>query len=892
MTLLAISDLVANAQKLLQGGEAQDAAKLLHRAIAERPATPHHLGMIGTLLYQAGECQLAIDQLRQAVAHPACEADWHVNLAYCLKYQGLFDEALACLDNGHRCFPAHARLRWHRALLRLLLNLDIPVALEDYESRWFVEDFPDRPRNLPIPQWDGFMSRRLTLLVTSEQGFGDTLHFVRYIPLAAKRVGKLIFEVRSELKSLMDHQQQSGTAILPSNVLVVTRGDNFPLPDVQIALLSLPRALGTFDFAHPPCQSAYLAAPKGLEVSNGNEPVASRTVGLVWRGRLTFAKNAIRSFSLDDCRPLFGIPGIVWVSLQAGPAADELKAHPDLPIQDLSAHLVSFFDTARLIRGLDLVITSDTAVAHLAAALGVPTWIGINPIPDWRWGLKTPACPWYDAVTLFRQKTEGDWASVFAAMTEKLSAPVALKLKPAQELSGYDATISQSPDLPELYLNRGNLLRQLARDEEAMVSFERAIELRPDYVKAWNNLGHLHLHRQSFDVAEKCFLRTLELSPAHPETHFNLGRLLVETGRPKEGIKELQDLLDRGVDQPDLHNLIGCAYQQLGRLDDAEYAFRAAIARVPQHVPAYALNLGLLLLLRGDYLAGWPHYEFRLQTHHWQAPPSYAAHCWQGESLSGRRLTVWAEQGLGDSIQFIRFIPELKALFPNTKIEFYCPAPLKRLLTPYLIGHGIEIRPDNEHSGYDLTFPLLSLPGKLGVSLAQIQGTPYLRAPCETRPQAHEKLGALPRPRIGLVWSGNPHWPLDPRRSLPQEGLSSILEVSGPSWVSLQLGKAREDLAKLPLPIIDAMNGINDFADTAALVEELDLVISVDTAVAHLAGALGRPTWLLNRFDSDWRWGESDVSCAWYDSLRIFRQKQPGDWSGAIQAVVAELQML
>lgn len=419
---LDIPQLLSQVSRYCADGQLVQAIALLQDAASSGIKDPRITGNLGCLLFETGQQQAGLAYLQDACADPEVEIDHWINLAFCLKHTGQLESALQALTQAARREPELPRLRWHRALLLLLLQQDIPQALEDYEYRWQVRDFPDKPRHYPQPLWQGDTDKRLTVLVYSEQGFGDTLQFLRYVPFIARQVGRVILEIQPELLRLVQYQQQVGNVVIPANVTVLSHDASIPLPafDQQIALLSLPRALHSHDLTHPPLPSAYLAAPGRVNMERDVEGNPRQIIGLIWAGRPTHPKDAIRSFSLADCEPLWHLPDIRWVSLQKGRPASELAEWKGTPLLDWSEHLTDFHETARIMRNLDLVITADTATAHLAAALGIPTWIAINPIPDWRWGLNTEQSPWYQSVRLFRQSTAGQWRSVFEAMARGL----------------------------------------------------------------------------------------------------------------------------------------------------------------------------------------------------------------------------------------------------------------------------------------------------------------------------------------------------------------------------------------------------------------------------------------------------------------------------------------
>ena len=327
-------------------------------------------------------------------------------------------------------------------------------------------------------------------------------------------------------------------------------------------------------------------------------------------------------------------------------------------------------------------------------------------------------------------------------------------------------------------------------------------------------------------------------------------------------------------------------FREQGRLDDAVVCLRRAVELKPDFADAHG-NLAIALLARGDWTEGWAEYEWR-----WQTPPmimarrEFAQPRWHGEAGSGQTLLVHAEQGLGNSLQFCRYAP--LAAERGLRVVVEVQKPLARLLGSLPAIQGVVARGE-ALPHFDLHCPMLSLPRAFGTTTATIPGAPsYLHADSAKVAAWWTRLAALPRrgPRIGLAWAGSSKLRSDSRRSLAPDRLAPLFERPGAHFFSLQKdGPA----APTALPLTDFMNEMEDFADTAALVANLDLVISVDTAVAHLAAAIGKPVWMLDRFDPDWRWLAGRHGSPWYPTLRLYRQPRPGDWDGVVAAVAHDL---
>jgi tetratricopeptide (TPR) repeat protein len=452
--------------------------------------------------------------------------------------------------------------------------------------------------------------------------------------------------------------------------------------------------------------------------------------------------------------------------------------------------------------------------------------------------------------------------------------------------ASYRQALAIRPDIPETQNNLGNALREQGRLEDAVACYHAAIALRPGFAEAHNGLGVALQKLWRPDEASACYRRAIDLRPDYSEAHNNLGTALQEQGQPDEAVASIRRALVLRPDFAEAHSSLGTALQEQRRLDEAIACFRRAIALNPDYPDAHT-NLGMALLAQGDWTAGWQEYEWRWKTSDFvKTGRAFGQPLWRGEAADGRTVLIHAEQGFGDTLQFCRYLPLVAARGLRVIVE--APGPLVRLLRSM---PGVErvVQPGEALPDFDLHCPLLSLPLALGTTLATVPAAvPYLQVDPAQAAVWQARIAGLARsgPRIGLVWAGSPGKVADVRRSLPPERLAPLFGLAGLHFFSLQ-----KDGPAAPgrFPLTDCMKEMTDFADTAALVVNLDLVISVDTAVAHLAGALGRPVWVLDRYDPCWRWLAGRRDSPWYPTLRIYRQPQPGDWEPVLAQVVRDL---
>lgn len=460
------------------------------------------------------------------------------------------------------------------------------------------------------------------------------------------------------------------------------------------------------------------------------------------------------------------------------------------------------------------------------------------------------------------------------------------------------------PNYGEAHCNLGLLLFGQRRLAEAETAYRRAIAEKPSLAEAHSNLGLLLYELKRLDEAEASYRLAIALEPNYAEACSNLGVLLDARGRPAEAEAAYQRAINLRPDYADAYSNLGLLLHGEKRFDEAEIAYRRAIALRPG-CPEPHLNLGMLLLRRGRFQQGWEEYEARYapgnKNGRTQPPPALAdgptlPPRWRGEPLAGKSLLVWPEQGLGDTIQFVRYLATLRTLAVR-HITLACQPPLKTLLEQSSLADRVidtgEWQPGMS-AEFDFWTYLLSLPGLVGTTLDTVPARiPYLAADPARKAKWANYLPAAPK-RIGLVWKGSTTHENDRNRSIPSLSvLAPLWTVPGVAFVSLQKGAGEDEGAAPPAsqPLVNLGPSMRDFSDSAAIMSQLDLLITVDTAAAHLAGALGIPCWvLLPAYRTDWRWMDDRADCPWYpERMRLFRQNSTGDWGPVIGEVVAAL---
>ncbi len=495
--------------------------------------------------------------------------------------------------------------------------------------------------------------------------------------------------------------------------------------------------------------------------------------------------------------------------------------------------------------------------------------------------------------------------------------------RPDEAISGCRRVLELSPDFVEAHNNLGNALRAKGQLDAAIAAYRRAIALRPDYAEAHNNLGVTLNDQKHFEDAIAAFRRAIESKPDYADGHYNLGSVLKERGGFDEAISELRRAIELNPRIVKAHVNLGAVLAERDRLDEAISSYHRAIELDPDNalangnlgdalmkkglfdqalaaldraiqldpdLPLAHFNRALVALMRGDFQRGWPEYQWRARAQPpFMFPPDDLPRTeWNGCELQGRSILLHAEQGLGDTLQFVRYVPLVAAR--GGRIVLACQRELVRLFDG-LPGVERIMTFGDPVSQFDFHCPLLNLPLAFSTDLNSIPAqTPYLRPDPKLADRWKLKIDARPpRLKVGLVWAGGSGHKLNRLRSIALPRLAPLADVSGVQFFSLQKGPAAGQPRPPGLNMFDWTGELHDFADTAGLLANLDLVITVDTAVAHLAGAMGIRTWVLLPVVPDWRWMLNREDSPWYPTLRLFRQKSRGDWAGVIQAVAQAL---
>lgn len=455
-------------------------------------------------------------------------------------------------------------------------------------------------------------------------------------------------------------------------------------------------------------------------------------------------------------------------------------------------------------------------------------------------------------------------------------------------------------ELWQAHFNLGIVFQEQNYSDEAITSFERAIELEPNFAECHWRLGNLLLENKQYQQAINAFRHTLALDPNLPEVQTNLGTALFNLGRFDEALDHYRQAL-KMKEHHITHYLAGNACKELLLWKPAIEHYQRALTIAPDCFLAH-YQLAFILLLLGDYEHGLAHFEqrFALQEElEWLKPIKKIISCfgveryWRGQNLAEKRLLVITEQGLGDSLMLLRYLPLIKEAKQAAKLQVVCDAPLARLVLNLPAVDDVVVKPaELFNDSFDFYCTTMSLPYLFETRLENIPSAPYLRIPEQEITNWARRFDAAPGLKVGIAWAGNKKLDTDAVRSIPLRKFASLMSFPGITWINLQKNGSAIQLEEVDFPLLDWMDECQDFQDTGALMKNLDLIITVDTSVVHMAGALGRTTWLLNRYGSEWRWLLDREDSPWYPSVRIFRQPAANDWDSVIERIASELKTL
>jgi tetratricopeptide (TPR) repeat protein len=898
---------------------------------------------------------LALDRPQEALASldaaGAADAESLAHRGAILTALGRHAESLEAYDRAVAGSPGDPENLYRRAHARLRVG-DFEGGWRDHEARWGAKTFLQASAGMAAPLRARFnLDLSLadltgkSVLVVGEQGVGDQVMFASMLPDLAAVAGSVSCVCDGRLTGLLARSFPEITFTIPS---AAPEGFDHILPLGSLGRLFRPAAESFPGLPYlRPRDTAAAAWRRRL----GPKAAALR-VGVSWRGGVEATGAAARSMALETLRPLLERGDCEFVSLQYGPAADELaavNATLPRPIRSFPAETLNDFEQlAGLIQAVDVVVSVQNTTVHLSGALG-KTCLALIPVaPEWRSGAPGEAMPWYRSVRLLRQTRRGDWASVVAALGPHLDALAPIEtavaeavdlaratrideavallegLGPAIEthvrasglmgtlmtmagrseaaLPWFERSLALDPLQPAVHTDLGNALTKLDRPRAATDAFDRALRLEPAYLPALNNRAGQRLELKDGQGALEDADKALALNPKLGSAHRFRARALLMLDRTDEGLKSLEAAEAIQPDNPDNPSIRAAVETAQGRFADAAASLDRAVALEPENANYLQARAYARLRLQ-DFAGGWADHE-----HRWRAPgfrinsrgpvsldliPRLDVGV-SRDDLVGKRVLVVGEQGVGDQIMFASMLPDLAR--DAAAVTCVTSPRMQSLFEASFPGVDNRAEVDGLRAGdFDKVLAIASLGPVYRGAEANFPGRPYLRARDEIIAGWREKLGEkTTRLRVGVSWRGGADITRASARSTTLEALRPLLERADCEFVNLQYGKSQAEVdafnETLPRPIRNfPREEIENFEALAGLVANLDLVVSVQTTIIHLSGAIGAPCLVMLPFIPEWRYGAVGETMPWYGGVRLLRQPARGAWAPVIAAVSAAL---
>ena len=884
----------------------------LERALSCEPDYVNALANAGLVHMMQQNWEEARAHLEKAVSINPNSLEAQNNFAELLRQTGEYDAALEHYAQALQIAPESAEVHNNRGLLLLLLD-QYELGWREHEWRLKLPhtfNMGLRTRG-DIPVWQGQPLAGKTLLVCSEQGLGDALQFCRYILLLADQGARVIIDCPKSLHALLQRS-------LPLQACYDHQGSDLATlsADYQISLMSLPLHFKTTPETIP-CPSAYLSCDhdKHAKWSERLSVYRGKKVGVVWAGNPLHRNDHQRSVPFTLLKSLIERSDIHFFSLQLN-GSEVLGTHDWAnDVVDLGKEIVDWDDTAAILACLDELVTVDTAVAHLAGALGVRTSLLVSYVPDWRWRLDCKTSVWYPSIKLFRQKQLGDWHSVVPDLIEHLDCRGKEEAFPstllAQAIQSHQAgNLSQAECLYRQILTEnpqhvralnylGMIAFQSNKLNDAYQLCRAANKIAPNDPEVLNNLGLLMQRKGQDTEAEAYFKRALAVDSGMNQAHVNLCGLLLQQGR----IEDALDCVDRGLtlcSSAELYNNQGLLYREKGEWRAALSAFDQAIRMQPHYVDAH-WNRSHILLLQEKYTIGWDEYQWGKYL-----PVRRHLDCglpeWQGEVLHDKTLIVIGEQGVGDQIMFATCIPDV--LKEAKQCVLLCETRLvpvfQRAFPKVKVLSEASVKTSACAIQADYQIAIASLPRILRRSKSHFaHSNAFLRADASKTDVWMSRLSALnPWPKVGISWFGGATEMEQRHRTVDLKYWSALWSLQKVQYVNLQYGSQRQrlferdDIDRSRVIDFNDLDLKNELDHALALIQALDLVITVDNSTAHFAAAMGKPVWLLTPSTPDWRWGLKAERSVWYPSVVLFRCGKEENWSEVLARVASRLDQL
>jgi ADP-heptose:LPS heptosyltransferase/Tfp pilus assembly protein PilF len=801
-----------------------------------------------------------------------------------------YEEALELLKNRefHKALPKYLDLM-ARCDSTLVHKLYFEVAtifltqkrfLEGfscYEHRRFFSSHTIIKYGLEDNLYQGQVLEDERVLLVHEQGFGDTIHFIRFVPQFQKAhpSTKITLFVQQSLHSLLKYSYP--------NIEFVDSISGVEY-DYALPLLSIPFRLKIKDIKP---KRAYLKAPTKKLV----EKEQSLRVGICWQGNSASSVDSIRSIDHNQILSLLPSQATIY-SLQK-----DIKLNSSRVVEKLEPNF-SFLDSAKVVANLDFVISVDTSVAHLSSALGVPTFILLPYESDWRWGESDTRSYWYHNTFLFRQDSSRSWSKPLFELKQALLNRVysnehidlesALEMQKASnyEMSNYyfKSYIKKNRDFIEAYLGVANNYISQNLEKKAKKTLKKAIKQSSTKAKSLSealyNLALIYKKEQKLAKAKKFYKKALELNPENFNALVNLADIYHAKQKYKASISCYSKALLLKPNNLEVLNSKASLLYEVGKFKKSQKIYDQILSQSDD--PKYHLHYSFLLFRVGDLKSAFREYEYRKDIEKVNSLiKPFSDKFWSGEDISNRTLLVLGEQGFGDNIEFFRFVEILKDRYPDTKLYYRTRKELVKLLSSKALD-GVYAIEDSIDIEYDYCVPIMSIPYILGITKKKelkAKSYPYIEI-SKNILQKNKPSTISKNLKVGLCWYGNS---MSKELSFSLSDLEPILNIKDMEFYSLQLGANSEELDRYG--IVDLVEDSKDFYDTAKAISALDVVVTADSAVAHLCGALDIQAHVLLPFSKGVMWMNEEGKSSWYNSVYLYKPDIKTKWQEPISHI-------
>ncbi len=889
----------------LEMGRYKDCVWWVTRAIQHEEGVPDLYNILGDGLLRLGRMEEAKIILVKGITIAPQFPRLLNTVASYYALQKDFEQSNQCLVDAIKIEPEFPQAHVKYAV-NLLTTGKLSKGWKEYEYRKVLPVI--RSPDYGCPEWDGSSLKGKTILIWTEQGFGDTIQYFRYVRKVKNEGATVIFECRSTLKPLFENN--------PWIDQLIIRGQEHPEFDTHLSVMSLPR------FFEKKESDRVVSIPYIFPNTTVKEPlkkfildlrkVSKPKIGLTWAGNPDNKNDYNRSINPVYLKQLAINSNIQFINLQFNSQSipRELAESPDP-----TPFIKNFADTAMVLKELDLLISVDTSICHLAGALGLPVWTLIPWTPDFRWGLKKNTTTYYPTMRIFRQPDFQDWESVIQDVIKTIIEEYIIpQSKSGRKLQEGKKEVKEGKI--QLDSNQEMVEKNLIAKN---IELEDLVRQNPSDPILQARLGILQQQNLNYEQAEKHYLIAQRLKPDFPEVFHNLAVLYKDTKRLDEGLVYIEKALKYYPENVDYLNTQGSLYLLTNLFKKAEDCFLKAIELAPEKSSTYTnistlylachklskaeeaiekaceinpdgneenWNRAIIHLSAGEYSKGFKEYEYRWQKDEFQKiKRRFQKPEWDGSTQKDKTIFVWPEQGYGDTIQFVRYIPLLKQKFKRVIVEVQ---PGLHSLVDTMEGPDQVVSSQPAEKEFDYHIPLMSIPQYFTQTLADVpRNTPYFYP---RRKDTYFDFAPYSQlKKIGIVWSGSPTHDNDHNRSCSFNDYSTLFQLPGTAFFSLQVGPGRNQFLQSKSPVIDLAPFINTFEDTAVLIQSLDLIISIDSAVVHLAGALRKKSWLLLPYRSDWRWLFNRKTTPWYPGVKLFRQTSDCSWETVFSKLYSTL---